>query len=53
MPAKQETQDSAKARSSPSGFSPMIDGDSYRMRGHRARLQELADAVAADPNHKP
>jgi DNA replication protein DnaC len=25
-----------------------IDGDSYRMRGHRARLNQLRDAVAAD-----
>jgi DNA replication protein DnaC len=30
-----------------------IDGDSYRMRGHRARLQQLRDAVAADTETKP
>ena len=26
-----------------------IDGDSYRMRGHRARLQQLRSPGAADP----
>ena len=30
-----------------------IDGDSYRMRGHRARLQQLRQAVAAAPQTKP
>ena len=30
-----------------------IDGDSYRMRGHRARLQQLRRAVAADPQSTP
>jgi DNA replication protein DnaC len=30
-----------------------IDGDSYRMRGHRARLQQLRQAVAAEPETKP
>ena len=29
-----------------------IDGDSYRMRGHRARLQQLRHAVAAEPETK-
>lgn len=30
-----------------------IDGDSYRMRGHRARLHQLRSAVAADPENTP
>jgi DNA replication protein DnaC len=30
-----------------------IDGDSYRMRGHRARLQQLRHAVAAEPQTNP
>jgi len=30
-----------------------IDGDSYRMRGHRARLEQLRQAVAAEPETKP
>jgi hypothetical protein len=31
-----------------------IDGDSYRMRGHRARLQQLrSTVVAADPKTTP
>lgn len=30
-----------------------IDGDSYRMRGHRTRLQQLRHAVAADSETKP
>jgi DNA replication protein DnaC len=30
-----------------------IDGDSYRMRGHRARLQQLRQAVAAEAETKP
>jgi DNA replication protein DnaC len=29
-----------------------IDGESYRMRGHRARLQQLRRAVAAEPETK-
>jgi DNA replication protein DnaC len=30
-----------------------IDGDSYRMRGHRARLQQLRSTIATDPETKP
>ncbi len=30
-----------------------IDGDSYRMRGHRARLQQLRDGVAAELGTEP
>ena len=30
-----------------------IDGDSYRMRGDRARLQQLRSTVAADPQSTP
>jgi DNA replication protein DnaC len=30
-----------------------IDGDSYRMRGHRARLKQLRQAVAAEPETRP
>jgi len=30
-----------------------IDGDSYRMRGHRARLQQLRRGLAADSETKP
>jgi DNA replication protein DnaC len=30
-----------------------IDGESYRMRGHRARLQQLRSTVATDPETKP
>ena len=30
-----------------------IDGDSYRMRGHRARLAQLRTPVAAEPRRAP
>jgi DNA replication protein DnaC len=30
-----------------------IDGDSYRMRGHRARLQQLRTPAASDPHSTP
>jgi DNA replication protein DnaC len=30
-----------------------IDGESYRMRDHRAHLQQLRRAVAADSETKP
>ena len=30
-----------------------IDGDSYRMRDHRARLHQFRDAIAARPQTKP